>query len=341
MAGTVLANVFSNPRFNEEMKAVRPQSCSPVEVMFGPDYFQSLYCHLLCGLIFHEEVQFVASIFAHSIVHAFRTFEQVWEELCTDIKQGVLSSRIIVPSTRAAMSKLLKPNPELANLIHAKCMGLNNWYGLIPKLFPKAKYVYGIMTGSMEPYVKKLRHYAGQDAIVKREGDVVKIVGFHNSTPEMKFVRRSSLVLTINIDKTTETDLQSAVEAAGKVLAKEKLEVVDFTSHVDLSKEPGHYVISWEINGEASEQVLGECCNCLDKSFVNNGYITSRKDNSIGPLELRLVRTGTFQKILEHSIGLGAAVNQYKTPRCVAATNTAVLQILTHNVVKTYFSTAF
>ncbi|MED6145496.1 Jasmonoyl--L-amino acid synthetase jar4 [Stylosanthes scabra] len=174
-----------------------------------------------------------------------------------------------------------------------------------------------------------------------RQGDVVSIVGFHNSTPEMKFVSRSSLVLTINIDKTTETDLQSAVEAAGKVFAKEKLEVIDFTSHIDLSKEPGHYVISWEINGEASEQVLGECCNCLDKSFVNNGYITSHKDNSIGPLEFQLVRTGTFQKILEHSVGLGAAVNQYKTPRCVGAANTAVLQILTQNVVKIYFSTAF
>ncbi|MED6180136.1 Jasmonoyl--L-amino acid synthetase jar4 [Stylosanthes scabra] len=317
------------------------------------------------------------------------------------------------------MSKLLKPNPELANLIHAKCVGLSNWHGLIPELFPNAKYVHGIMTGSMEPYLKKLRHYAGELPLLNgdygstegfigvtvnpglppelatyavpphtsyfefipltqlenndaassflnpvgltevklgeeyeiaitnpaglyrcRIGDVVKVVGFHNSTPEIKFVGRSNLVLSINIDKTTETELQFAVEAAGKVLEKEKLEVVEFTSHVDLSKEPGHYVISWEINGEASEQVLGECCNCLDKSFVNNGYITSRKDNSIGPLELRVVRRGTFQKILEHSVGLGAAVGQYKTPRCIGPTNTAVLQILTENVVKTYLSTA-
>jgi jasmonic acid-amino synthetase len=59
------------------------------------------------------------------------------------------------------MSKLLKPNPELANIIHKKCIGLSNWYGLIPELFPNAKYIYGIMTGSMEPYLEKLRHYAG------------------------------------------------------------------------------------------------------------------------------------------------------------------------------------
>ncbi|RYR52764.1 hypothetical protein Ahy_A06g027645 isoform E [Arachis hypogaea] len=161
-AGTATTNVFRNSRYKREMKALQSQCCSPDEVIFGPDFFQSLYCHLLCGLIFHEEVQLVSSVFAHSIVHAFRTFEQVWEELCTDIKQGVLSSRITVPSIRAVMSKLLKPNPELANLIHAKCVGLSNWYGLIPELFPNAKYVYGIMTGSMEPYLKKMRHYAGE-----------------------------------------------------------------------------------------------------------------------------------------------------------------------------------
>lgn len=174
-----------------------------------------------------------------------------------------------------------------------------------------------------------------------RLGDVVKVMGFHNSTPELKFIRRSSLLLNINIDKNTEKDLQLAVEAAGKLLAEEKLEVVDFSSQVDLSKEPGHYVIFWEISGEASQELLHECCNCLDKSFVDAGYTSSRKVNCIGALELRLVRRGTFQKILDHYLGLGTAVSQYKTPRCVGPTNTRVLQILSENVVNNYLSTAF
>jgi len=161
IATTATSNVFRNPSYKHAMKALQSQCCSPDEVIFGGDFFQSLYCHLLCGLIFREEVQLVCSTFAHSIVHAFRAFEQVWEELCNDIREGVLSSRITVPSIRTAMSKLLKPNPELANIIHKKCIGLSNWYGLIPELFPNAKYIYGIMTGSMEPYLVKLRHYAG------------------------------------------------------------------------------------------------------------------------------------------------------------------------------------
>lgn len=143
------------------MRAMQTPCCSPDEVIFGPDFHQSLYCHLLCGLISRDDVQVVSSTFAHSIVHAFRTFEQVWEELVTDIRVGSLSNRITVPSVRAAIAKLLKPDPELADLIHSKCSGLSNWYGLIEELFPNTKYIYGIMTGSMEPYLIKLRHYAG------------------------------------------------------------------------------------------------------------------------------------------------------------------------------------
>ncbi|KAF5953125.1 hypothetical protein HYC85_011069 [Camellia sinensis] len=427
-AGTATTNVYRSLQYKNTMKAMQSPCCSPDEVIFGPDFHQSLYCHLLSGLIYWDEVQVVSSTFAHSIVHSFRTFEQVWEELCTDIREGVLSSRITVPSIRTAMSKLLKPNPELADMIYKKCLGLSNWYGLIPELFPKAKYVYGIMTGSMEPYLKKLRHYAGELPLLSadygssegwiganvnpklppeqvtfavlpnigyfefiplrenvevqkpdeiessllsmeakplgltevkigeeyeiiftnfaglyryRLGDVVKVVGFHNSTPELQFVCRSNLLLTINIDKNTEKDLQLSVEAAAKLLAEEKLEVVDFTSLVDLSTDPGHYVIFWEVSGEAGEDLLKECCNCLDQSFVDAGYMSSRKVNTIGALELRVLRRGTFQKILDHYVGQGSAVSQFKTPRCVGPSNNIVLQILGSNVVENYFSTAF
>ncbi|KAK9074284.1 hypothetical protein SSX86_006881 [Deinandra increscens subsp. villosa] len=174
-----------------------------------------------------------------------------------------------------------------------------------------------------------------------RLGDVVKVVGFHNSTPKLQFVCRRNLMLTINIDKNTEKDLQLAVETSAKLLIKEKLEVVDFTSHVDLTTEPGHYVIFWEVSGDASEAVLKECCNILDKSFVDAGYVSSRKVKAIGPLELRVLKRGTFQKILDHYVGLGSALNQFKTPRCVGPTNQRVLQILCNNVAKSHVSSTF
>ncbi|XP_075519117.1 jasmonoyl--L-amino acid synthetase JAR4-like [Primulina tabacum] len=416
VAGTATTNVYRNSKIKKTMREMQIPFCSPDEVIFGPDFHQSLYCHLLCGLIFRDQVQVISSTFAHSIIHAFRTLEQVWEELVSDIREGVLSTRITVPSVRLAVSKILKPDPELANTISQKILGLSNWNGLIPELFPNTKYIYGIMTGSMEPYLMKLRHYAGNLPLISadygssegwigvnvnpklppelttfavlpnigffefiplnedfssvepnpvgltevkvgeeyevivtnfaglyryRLGDVVKVKGFHNSSPELQFVCRRNLLLTINIDKNTEKDLQLSVEAAAKLLAAENQEVIDFTSQIDTSTDPGHYVIFWEMNGDPKDEILQECCNCLDRSFVDAGYMSSRKVNTIGALELRIMKRGTFHKIMDHYVGLGSAVSQFKTPRCVGPTNKIVLQILSNNVVKSYFSTAY
>ncbi|XP_057805790.1 jasmonoyl--L-amino acid synthetase JAR6-like [Salvia miltiorrhiza] len=409
-AGTATTHLFSSAEFKQTLRATQRPCCSPDEVIFGGDYHHSLYCHLLCGLIFRHQVQLISSTFAHSIVHAFRTFEQIWHHLVADIRRGSLSSRVTSAPIRSAMAKLLKPDPDLADAIQSKCTSLSNWYGLIPELFPNVKYVYGIMTGSMEPYIKKLRHYAGEIPLISADygasegwigvnvnpalppeeatfvvlpnvgyfefipldggaavgltevevgkeyevvttsfaglyryklGDVVRVAGFRNGAPELRFVCRRNVVLSVNVDKNTETDLQAAVEAAARAAAAEKVEVVDYTSCVDASSEPARYVVFWEMSGGASDEVVEECCNRLDRSFEEAGYVAMRKINGIGPLELRILRRGTFQKVMDHFVGLGGAVSQFKTPRCVGADNGKLMQILAANVVKSCFSTAY
>ena len=169
----------------------------------------------------------------------------------------------------------------------------------------------------------------------------MKIAGFHNSTPELQFICRRSLVLSINIDKNTEKDLQLAVEEAAKLLEGEKLEVVDFTSYVERSSDPARYVVFWELSAGTSDEVLSGCANALDLAFVDAGYMGSRKIKTIGPLELRVLRKGTFREILVHFLSLGGAVSQFKTPRFVSPSNGKVLQILNKNVTQSYFSTAY
>jgi auxin responsive GH3 family protein len=72
---------------------------------------------------------------------------------------------------RKAVLAIISPNPSLASRIEESCKELEtlNWLGLITKLWPNAKYVYSIMTGSMQPYFKKLRHYAGGLALVSAD----------------------------------------------------------------------------------------------------------------------------------------------------------------------------
>ncbi|CAL4978641.1 unnamed protein product [Urochloa decumbens] len=427
-ATTATTNVYRSEEFMPTMRAIQSQVCSPGEVIFAPDFAQSLYCHLLCGLLYADEVRIVSATFAHSVVLAFQTFERVWEELCADIRAGELSStRVTAPPVRDAVSALLAgPNPALADEVARRCKELSNWYGVIPALFPNARYVHGIMTGSMEHYVKKLRHYAGGLPLVAAEygasegwvganvepetppenatftvlpnigyfefiplksgeggggaaapdtcfaeaepvgltevtvgehyevvmttfaglyryrlGDVVKVAGFYNATPKLKFVCRRNLMLTINIDKNSEHDLQLAVDSAAKILAAEKLEVVDYSSHADVSRDPGHYVIFWELNADANAEVLQACCDELDRSFADPGYVGSRKAGAIAPLELRVLQRGTFQKVLRHYLSQGAPVSQFKSPRCVGRNNAAVLQILSGNSVNAFFSAAY
>ena len=173
-----------------------------------------------------------------------------------------------------------------------------------------------------------------------RLGDVVKVAGFYNSTPKLKFVCRRNLMLTINIDKNSELDLQLAVDSAAKLLAAEKLEVVDYSSHADVSRDPGHYVVFWELNADGNDDVLQSCCDELDLAFTDPGYVGSRKTSAVGPLELRVLRRGAFQEVLRHYLSLGSAVNQFKLPRCVTQSNSGVLPILAANTVKVFFSAA-
>ncbi|XP_038981663.1 indole-3-acetic acid-amido synthetase GH3.10-like isoform X3 [Phoenix dactylifera] len=166
--GTATTHYFASEEFKTKQKSTKSFTCSPYEVIAGEDYKQSTYCHLLLGLAFSDQVEIIASTFAYSIVQAFIAFEELWEELCEDLREGTLSTKLTSPEMRRAVMDCLTPNASLASKIEKKCRQLeeSNWSNLIPNLWPNAKYIYSIMTGSMQPYLKKLRHYAGDLALV-------------------------------------------------------------------------------------------------------------------------------------------------------------------------------
>ncbi|XP_074320287.1 jasmonoyl--L-amino acid synthetase JAR4-like [Silene latifolia] len=399
----------------------RVDPCSPVEVRCASDIQQATYCNLLCGLIYCDQVQFICSAFAHSTVLAFDMFLETWEELCSDIRVGMLSTRITDPSLREVVSRLIKQDLELSDTIHNICVELrdSSWQGLIGRLFPSAKYVLAIMTGTAVKYVGRLRVYAGELPLISDEyvcsegrigtninprvlpeltsyvvlpnvgyfeflpvqvrkqqyednievrplgltqvkvgqeyevvisnflglyryklGDVVKITGFHNSTPQLQYICRANVILSINTEKTSEKDLQEAVEEASKHLAKDKIKVVEYTSYADVSPRQEHYVIFWELDGDCSDNVLTKCCNSLEKAIPDVIYGRERKRGIIKPLELRVVRKGTFLKILEQTASNGAgSTTQFKMPKCLKNEN--FIRLFNDNVTSIDFSTAY
>ncbi|KAG8089589.1 hypothetical protein GUJ93_ZPchr0011g27702 [Zizania palustris] len=120
-ATTLTTNLFRSEEFRTTTHDTRLQNSSPREVLFSPDFEEALYCHLLCGLHFADEVQLVSAAFAHSLVVVLQTLEHVWPELCADIRHGTPSTaRVTTPAVRQAVSTLLAgPNPALADAMEA------------------------------------------------------------------------------------------------------------------------------------------------------------------------------------------------------------------------------
>ncbi|CAA6674109.1 unnamed protein product [Spirodela intermedia] len=422
---------YASEEFKIKERTTKSFTCSPREMILAGDYKQTTYCHLLLGLVHCDHVEFVTSAFAYSIVQAFAALEELWPEICHDIQTGGLSKvKVTSPNVRKAVLEVVSPDPALARRIESTCKKLQavDWQGVVPALWPNAKYIYSIMTGSMLPYMKKLGHYAGSlplvgadygsseswigvnlepsnppervtftviptlayfefiplrrhpqqhanqvgwtegsgavdpgvaDDFVEEEpvplskvkvgqeyelvlttftglyryklGDVVEVRGFYKG-----------VFLTVNVDRSTEKDLQLAVENASRLLARARSELIDFTSHAivgDGAQKRGHYVVYWEVKGEADEDVLQECCRVMDLAFTECGYVELRRNGSIGPLELRVVETGTFKKILDYFVGIGGTLGQFKTPRCTS--NQVLLRILDRGTRRQFWSTAY
>ncbi|KAG7618750.1 putative GH3 family protein [Arabidopsis thaliana] len=175
-----------------------------------------------------------------------------------------------------------------------------------------------------------------------RVGDILRVTGFHNSAPQFKFIRRKNVLLSIESDKTDEAELQKAVENASRLFAEQGTRVIEYTSYAETKTIPGHYVIYWELLGRdqsnalISEEVMAKCCLEMEES-LNSVYRQSRvADNSIGPLEIRVVQNGTFEELMDYAISRGASINQYKVPRCVSFT--PIMELLDSRVVSAHFS---
>ncbi|KAK8622832.1 hypothetical protein V6N13_117731 [Hibiscus sabdariffa] len=173
-----------------------------------------------------------------------------------------------------------------------------------------------------------------------RVGDVLRVAGFKNKAPQFNFICRKNVVLSIDSDKTDEVELQHAVKNAVNHLLPFDATLAEYTSYADTTTIPGHYVLYLELslNGTTPipPSVFEDCCLTIEES-LNSVYRQGRVcDRSIGPLEIKIVEPGTFDKLMDYAISLGASINQYKTPRCVKFA--PIVELLNSRAVSSYFS---
>lgn len=169
------------------------------------------------------------------------------------------------------------------------------------------------------------------------------VTGFHNNAPQFKFVHRRNVVLSIDTDKTNEEDLLQAVMRAKRLLDSLDCLLTEYTSYADTSSIPGHYVLFWEMkmreNGKVTKIdsiVMEDCCAAVEESLDSIYRRCRSRDKSIGPLEIRVVKQGTFDALMDFCVSQGSSMNQYKTPRCIKSKG--ALEILEMRVVGRFFS---
>ncbi|KAK8562554.1 hypothetical protein V6N13_018864 [Hibiscus sabdariffa] len=427
VARPVLTSYYKSSYFKDRPNDPYTNYTSPNETILCLDSYQSMYSQLLCGLCQNEEVVRVGAVFASGFIRAIQFLEKHWSLLCRDIRTGTIDSKITDPTVREAVSKLLKPNPELADFVELEC-SKGSWKGIITRLWPNTKYIDVIVTGTMSQYIPALDYYGDALPLVctmyassecyfginldplcspsevsytliptmayfeflpvtrkheltcsiseptalsdeekqklvdlvdvklgqeyelvvttyaglyrYRVGDILRVSGFKNNAPQFNFICRKNVVLSIDSDKTDEVELQNAVKNAANQLVQFEASLAEYTSYADTSATPGHYVLFWELNVQDAtsipRSVFEDCCFTVEES-LNSVYRQGRvSDKSIGPLEIRVVKNGTFDMLMDFALTQGASINQYKTPRCVKYA--PIIEIMNSRVVSSYFS---
>lgn len=134
---------------------------SPNAAILCTDSQQSMFCQLLSGLVHRLSVLRLTAVFASGLLRAITFLEHNWTILADNIRTGKLCPSITDLSCREAISELIiSPNPDLADEIESICSS-KSWRGIIGRLWPRAKFIEVIVTGTMSQYVPALEFYSG------------------------------------------------------------------------------------------------------------------------------------------------------------------------------------
>ncbi|KAL1218727.1 Indole-3-acetic acid-amido synthetase GH3.17 [Cardamine amara subsp. amara] len=161
MARPVLTSYYKSQHFRNRPFNKYNVYTSPDQTILCQDSKQSMYCQLLCGLVQRSHVLRVGAVFASAFLRAVKFLEEHFKELCADIRTGTVTSWIIDSACRDSVLSILNgSNQELADEIENECAE-KSWEGILRRLWPKAKYVEVIVTGSMAQYIPTLEFYSG------------------------------------------------------------------------------------------------------------------------------------------------------------------------------------
>ena len=144
--------------------------------------------------------------------------------------------------------------------------------------------------------------------------DVIRVLGYHNTTPQITFAYRISQVVNLAAEKTTEEHLANAVREFAKAAG---CEIDDYCLYIDYEVDPARYVLLVEPDRPLPPEKLGEYARIFEEKlcYANREYEGCRYDRSIGHPVVLLQQPETHALWREFKIYKGASPNQVKPVR--------------------------
>ncbi|WRX28722.1 GH3 family - like 10 [Theobroma cacao] len=330
-ARTILTSCLKNSYFERQMSSVYT---SPYATILCLDINQSMYCQFLCGLLQRDEVLRVGTSFSYVLARAIRFLKDYWRELCDNIRTELR------PRTKFVDVIITGSMAQCIPTLEFYCGGLplvSSYYAASEEFADQPQHLEGVYgqdcaetqdkKEETEPVelvdVKLGKLFTALVIILYKIGDILMVTGFHNNAPQFHFMKRHGVLLSIDVESTREDGLSKAVTQAKLLIEPLGFILTYYTSYADTCSTPGHYVLFWELKMKGSHDLLEinpkitEECSYIVEESLDYTYRVLRRGNRMGPLEIRVVKHGTFDALMDLFIAKGTSVSQYKTPRCI------------------------
>ena len=146
--------------------------------------------------------------------------------------------------------------------------------------------------------------------------DVVRVTGYYNETPMIRFVYRENQLVSIAGEKTNEENLRWCME---QFYLSTKIHVSDYSIYADRSTSPGRYVILIEPGKEVPASQHAYCRDVVEEKLMqsNPAYGEMVRTGVLGKLELVFLQPQTYQLYRDLQVMKGASPNQLKPIRVI------------------------
>ena len=141
--------------------------------------------------------------------------------------------------------------------------------------------------------------------------DVLRVTGFHNKTPLIRFETRAGYAANIRGEKTSEAAVRQMIEETEKALG---IEVTDYSIYADTDSLPPAYVILTELRScpEGMEKETIRACMQEKLLEASKNIAHHFEDGYLGPLRLELLQPETYLLYRDVMIMKGTSASQLK-----------------------------